>query len=304
MLSINRGEVDVTEGQQLTLDVRRDCDIEYLSRAERFIRAAVDGDTPFFVYFNHSLMHMPVIPRAEFKGASGQGDWADSLLELDADFGSLLDLLDELEVADDTLVVFAGDNGPEEILTWRGSPGFWEGSYFAGGEGNLRTPCIARWPGQIPAGKVSDDIMHITDWFTTLLHAAGVSEPDDRVIDGIDQLPWLTGATESSQRDGFIFWMGPEMYGVKWHNFKLTLVQQRYSTDAVGKLSSPHIINLITDPHEREPINAQHLHTWTLAHFQRLLKEFAATVQREQPIPAAAPLDFVPGPAENQTRTT
>ena len=135
MLEIKRGEPDVTEGEQLTLDVRRDCDAEYLRRAETFIRRSVQGDAPFFLYFNHSLLHMPVIPRAEFKGRSGQGDWADSLLELDTDFGTLLDLLDELDVADDTLVVFAGDNGPEDVLLWRGSPGYWEGSYFAGGRG-------------------------------------------------------------------------------------------------------------------------------------------------------------------------
>jgi hypothetical protein len=78
-------------------------------------------------------------------------------------------------------VVFAGDNGPEEVL-WRGTPGYWEGSYFAGGEGNLRTPCIVRWPGNLPGRRVSDEIMHVTDWFTTLLHAAGVPEPTDRVI--------------------------------------------------------------------------------------------------------------------------
>lgn len=76
------------------------------------------GDT------NHSLMHMPVVPRDEFRGRTGHGDWADSLVELDHDFGVLLDLLDELVIRDDTLVVFAGDNGPEEVVLWRGSPGY------------------------------------------------------------------------------------------------------------------------------------------------------------------------------------
>jgi arylsulfatase len=77
----------------LTLDVRRDCDKEYFTRSEAFIRRAVNAGTPFFVYFNHSMMHMPVIPRAEFKGNTGRGDQADSLLELDTDFGSVLILL-------------------------------------------------------------------------------------------------------------------------------------------------------------------------------------------------------------------
>jgi arylsulfatase len=139
MVEIRRGDGDVTEREQLTLDVRRDCDLDYLQRASEFIRAKAADRTPFFVYFNHSLMHMPVIAREEFAGKTGQGEWADSLLELDTGFGSLLNLLDELQLADTTLVVFAGDNGPEELLFGRGTPGYWEGSYFAGGEGNLRT---------------------------------------------------------------------------------------------------------------------------------------------------------------------
>jgi arylsulfatase len=90
--------------------------------------------------------------------------------------------------------------------------------------------------------------MHVTDWFTTLLRAAGVNEPTNRVIDGINQLPWLGGQDASSQREGYLYWMGPELYGVKWRNFKLALAVQKYSTDPVGKLPSPRLINLITDP--------------------------------------------------------
>jgi arylsulfatase len=296
MVQIKRGESDVTEGDQLTLDVRRDCDTEYLRRAEAFIRASVAGDTPFFVYFNHSLMHMPVIPREEFKGRSGQGDWADSLLELDADFGALLDLMDELAIADNTLVVFAGDNGPEDVLLWRGSPGYWEGSYFAGGEGNLRTPCIVRWPGHIQPGRSSNDIMHVTDWFTTIVHAAGLREPTDRVIDGVDQLDWLTGQANASQREGYIYWMGPEMYGVKWRNFKLVLVAQKYMQDPATKLPTPRLINLINDPQEREPVALPHLLTWVATHINRIISQFHTSLLREPLIPAGAPLDHVPGP--------
>lgn len=294
MLEIRRGEPDVTEGAQLTLETRRDCDLEYLRRAERHIRGTVAAGAPFFVYFNHSLMHLPVIPREEFKGRTRQGDWADSLVELDADFGTLLDLLDELSVADDTLVVFAGDNGPEETLLWRGTPGYWEGSYFAGGEGNLRTPCIVRWPGRVAPERVSDDIMHVTDWFTTLLRAAGVAAPSDRVIDGLDQLDWLTGRSAASARDGYIYWMGQEAYGAKWRNFKLVLVVQKYLTDAPAKLATPRLINLTIDPQEREPNSLPYGHSWTITHFNRLFDAYAASVAREPLIPAGAPLGHRP----------
>jgi arylsulfatase len=298
MVESKRGG-DTVEGEQLTLEVRRDCDLEYLRRAEAFIRRQVEGETPFFVYFNHSLMHMPVIPRAEFKGKTGQGDWADCLLQLDSDFGALLDLLDELGVAGDTLVVFAGDNGPEDVLLWRGTAGYWEGSYFAGGEGNLRTPCIARWPGHIQAGQVSNEIMHITDWFTTILHVAGLSEPADRAIDGVNQLDWLSGQTESSQREGYIYWMGAEMYGVKWRNFKLVLTAQTHMFGAATKLPTPRLINLITDPQEREPYSLPHLHSWAALHINRIIGAFHASIHDEPLIPAGAPLDHVPTAANH-----
>jgi arylsulfatase len=242
-------------------------------------------------------MHMPVIPREEFKGRTGQGDWADSLVELDADFGLLLDLLDSLDVADDTLVVFAGDNGPEEVLLWRGTPGYWEGSYFAGGEGNLRTPCIVRWPGHVPAGRASDEIMHVTDWFTTLVAATGAGLPQDRVIDGVNQLDWLTGTAAASKREGYLYWMGPELYGAKWRNFKLILISQKTMTDPQARLATPHLINLITDPQEREPLPLPYLHTWTATHLNKLIAEFQASAKEEPLIPMGAPLDHVPEPS-------
>ncbi len=183
-----------------------------------------------------------------------------------------------------------------------GHTGVLGGSYFAGGEGNLRTPCIVRWPDYIPGGRVSDEIMHVTDWFTTLLHAAGVPEPTDRVIDGVNQLAWLSGQRSSSLREGYLCWMGPELYGVKWRNFKLAFTVQKYSTDPVGKLSSPRIINLVADPQEREPLNLPYMHSWTVTHFNRLLGEYQASVKREAPARPGAPLDFVPSKAQQDTQ--
>jgi arylsulfatase len=159
---------------------------------------------------------------------------------------------------------------------------------------------MARWPGQIATGRVSDDIMHVTDWFTTILRVAGAEVPADRVIDGIDQLPWLGGQQAASAREGYLYWMGPELYGVKWRNFKLALTVQTYSTDPPGKLSSPRIINLVADPQEREPLNLPYMHSWTATHFNRLLADYQASIKREPPVPADAPLDFIPSRPHGQ----
>ncbi|MBN9088038.1 MAG: arylsulfatase [Reyranella sp.] len=280
--------------KQLTLDVRRDVDREFLDRGKAFMRRSVEAGKPFFLYFNHSLMHLPTIPRAEFKARSGQGEWADCLLQLDSDFGELLDTLRELKIDDNTIVVFSGDNGPEEMEPWRGHPGFFDGSYFTGMEGSLRTPCLVRYPGRVPAGRQSNDVVHITDMFPTLLQWAGATVPADRVIDGVDQRTFLEGRQEHSARDGFPYWMGETMYGVKWRNFKMVMYLQKTLTDPSVKLMTPHVVNLTVDPKERKPIDYPYIHSWTAVHFGRILRGFQASVGREPLIPAGAPLDHVP----------
>jgi arylsulfatase len=282
------------KNEQLTLELRRNIDREYEKRAFAFLRRSVQGRKPFFLYYNHSMMHLPNIPRDEFKGKSGYGDWADCLLELDGDFGKMLDLLDELGVADNTIVVFAGDNGPEEMMLYRGASGFYDGSYFTSSEGGLRTPCLIRWPGRIQANRESNEMVHVTDMFTTLLSLAGCSIPADRVIDGKDQSAFFKGQSEVSAREGVIIWVGPHLHGVKWKDYKALFIQTRYFFDSAPPLGFLKLIDLISDPKEREPINPQYLPTWVMAHCGRLLKEFQESVNREPPIPAGAPLDFVP----------
>jgi len=293
MLEAWRGAVP-RPTEQLDLDVRREVDAEFLRRADSFVRRSVEAGRPFLLYFNHSLMHMPTIPRAEFRGRSGQGDWADCLLELDSDFGTLLDLLDELGISDNTIVVFSGDNGPEQLEPWRGTSGVFDGSYFTAMEGSLRTPCLVRYPGKVAAQRSSNEIVHITDMFTTLLRWAGASEPDDRQIDGVDQRQFLEGGSDRSARDGFPFWMGAALHGVKWQNFKMKLFEQRNSLEPALPLASPHIINLTVDPKELNAIDLPYMHSWTAVHFGKILKDYAASVDREALVPAGAALDFIP----------
>ena len=142
-----------------------------------------------------------MLPRNEFVGKSTNGEWGDCLLMLDHDFGVLLDKLDDLAVAKDTIVVFCGDNGAEDHLAGRGTGGFFDGSYFSSAEGGIRTPFLVRWPGQINAGAESNEMVHVTDIFTTLLGFAGCEPPRDRLIDGIDQGSFFLGKQETSNRD-------------------------------------------------------------------------------------------------------
>lgn len=290
----SRKRESIRELEQLTIEVRRDIDVEYMKRAKAFLKRSTEAGKPFFLYFNHSMMHLPTISRAEFKAKPGHGEWADSLLELDTDFGTLLDYLKELGVADSTIVVFSGDNGPEEAAPWRGTAGYFEGSYFTGMEGSLRTPALVRYPSHVPPGQKSNEIVHITDMFTTLLLWAGLEVPRDRVIDGVDQRAFFEGKQACSNREGFPYWLGSELYGVKWRNFKTVLVKQKTLTEPAVRLPNPHLINLDTDPKEREPLDYPYLHTWVGAHVGKILGDFQQSVRRERLIPAGAPLDFVP----------
>lgn len=289
-----RDGVRELKDQQMTKDLRRDVDLEYSRRGIGFMRRSVDARKPFLLYYNHSLMHMPTIPRAEFAGQSANGDWADCLLELDHDFGVLLDTLDELGIADNTIVVLAGDNGAEEKILWRGSPGVFEGSYFTASEGGLRTPCLIRWPGRVPGGRSSNELVHQVDMFPTLLGWAGAKVPDDRVIDGIDQSMFFCGQQSESRREGCIVWVRDRIHAVKWRNFKVRYSRQRYFDDETHMLTNPDVINLITDPKERESQNPELLHSWVQFHANRLTREFSNSLTQEPPIPAGAPLGYSP----------
>ena len=158
----------------------------------------------------------------------------------------------------------------------------------------MRTPCIIRYPGHVPAGRESNEVVHITDMFTTLVRWSGSDVPSDRVIDGVDQRAFLEGRQETSNRDGFPFWMGETLFGVKWKNFKVIFQQQKYLNEPALRLSTPHIINLLADPKERKPYNLPYLHSWVLAHVGRMMREYHDSLVREPLIPAGAALDHVP----------
>jgi arylsulfatase len=155
------------------LEQRRLIDAEITRRTADFMRRSVEADRPFYAYVPYTLVHFPSLPNPAFAGRTGFGDFPDALAEMDANVGTLLDAVDDLGIAEDTIVVFTSDNGPESTWPWQGSSGPWRGYYFTHMEGSLRTPFIIRWPGRIAAGRVSNEIVHEVDTFTTLRRSPG-----------------------------------------------------------------------------------------------------------------------------------
>jgi arylsulfatase A-like enzyme len=150
---------------ELNLETRRTMEAEITNRAVEFIKRNASSSKPFYAYVSSSMVHMPTLPNPEFAGKTGNGDWADCLAELDYRTGQILDAIKEAGVEDNTVVIFASDNGPEATDPWEGDSGPWRGTYFTAMEASLRAPFIIRWPGKVPAGRVSNEIVHIVDMY-------------------------------------------------------------------------------------------------------------------------------------------
>ena len=262
---------------------RRQFDATCFRLATDFIDEAVADERPFFAYLPLAFPHFPAVPHPDFAGLTGNGDFADSMVENDTRVGSLLDHLDDLGIADETVVIYTSDNGAEDVLPWRGWTGPWGGSYFTAMEGCLRVPFIARWPGRIPAGTVSNEICHATDLFTTLASLAGADLPADRPIDGVDLLGFLTGERGESGRDHVLGFVGDELHAVKWRNWKLHFVWQEYMLDPPVRLTIPRAFNLFDDPRERHDIFLPS-NTWLQRPVMARVAEFRASTERHPPI--------------------
>ena len=227
---------------ELNLDTRRTMEAEITNRAVDFIQRNAASTKPFYAYISSSMVHMPTLPNPEFAGKTGNGDWADCLAEMDYRTGQILDAIKSAGIENNTIVIFASDNGPEATDPWEGDSGPWRGTYFTAMEASLRAPFIIRWPGKVPAGRVSNEIVHIVDMYPTLARVGGAKIPDDRPIDGVDQLDFFLGQQENSSREGFPAYVADRLSAVKWHNWKMHLIWQveyvRPASDAAGSQDS------------------------------------------------------------------
>jgi arylsulfatase len=288
------------------LDYRPLIDRDLTDRAISFMKRQAEARNPFFVYLPYTATHFPALPHPDFVGKSGKGQWGDMLMQIDSYTGELLDTIDELGIAENTIFIFTADNGPEALdygetsmtveTALHGSPGPWRATLFTGYEGALRVPFVIRWPGKIEAGRVSDEIVHEMDLFPTLAAIAGGAVPQDRPIDGIDMSDFLLGKTEKSGREGFIVYMGNDVFGVKWRDWKLHFKEQSGWNGVLREYTMPRLYNLINDPQEKD--NVLFPHTWVPKAALPQLMEHVASLKQYPPIPAGAPDPYEP-PAPN-----
>ncbi|WP_373047004.1 arylsulfatase [Vulgatibacter sp.] len=267
------------------LEERRLIDAELTRRSIDFMERQVKAKKPFFVFTSLTQPHLPSLPNPAFVGKTGNGDWADMLAELDFNAGQLLDAVDRLGVRGDTIVVFTSDNGAEFLEPWAGWPGPWRGAYNTALEGGLRVPFLIRWPGHVPAGRVSNEIVHGVDMFPTLARLTGARVPRDRIIDGVDQSAFFLGRADKSARESFPIWNQDILMAVKWRNWKVHFYRQDNMLEPPLELLVPHIINLYTDPREETPT----VDTWVLSPVLEVVAAFEKSVKKEPLIPMGTP---------------
>jgi arylsulfatase len=274
------------------LPMRRRIDSDLTARARGFMRRQVKARKPFFAYVPLTQLHYPTIPHRSFSGKTGAGDFADSMVEMDYRVGQMLDEIASLGIAENTLVIFASDNGPEFRRPWRGTAGPWAGTYHTSLEGALRAPFMIRWPGHVPAGGVSDEIVHVTDLYPTLARVAGAKVPTDRLIDGIDQLDFFFGKRTKPGRDGFVYYIKQELRAVKWRNWKMHLVWEPEPNAGPNHLESPYVFNLTQDPKEETDVNTAA--SWVRTPMRRMMHAFQESLKKHPAIPPGAPDDYNP----------
>jgi arylsulfatase len=271
-------------------------DRDITDRAMDFMRRSSGGDQPFFLFIPYTQTHLPVEPHPDLKGSTGNGHWADVLAQTDSYVGDLLDTVDDLGIRENTLFIFTADNGPEGVVPHQGFSGPWRGSYFTGLEGSLRVPFLARWPGQIPPGLVSNEIVHEMDLFTTFAALSGGEVPADRVIDGVDQSDFFLGRSEESARESVVVYVGNELYGVKWRNWKMMVKEiNTIAGDPIRSYGVPLFYNLLLDPKEEYPVLYAPPNFWVRYPAGEVLVEHAQSLQNEPPIPPGTTDPYLPG---------
>ncbi|MEJ2138834.1 MAG: arylsulfatase [Gammaproteobacteria bacterium] len=262
-------------------------DDETSDRAIQFIRESHAAGKPFFVWWSGTRMHFRTHVKPELRGISGQDEYSDGMVEHDMHIGKFLALLDELGIAENTIVMYSTDNGPH-MNTWpdAGMTPF-RNEKNSNWEGGWRVPAFVRWPGKIPAGEITNEIVHHMDWLPTFAAAAGNPDVTQQLLkgqkmgkrkykvhlDGYNILPLLTGETDESQRESiFYFSDDGDLTALRYEDWKLIFMEQkamggfRVWMEPFVPLRVPLMFNLRRDPYEKAEITSNTYYDWVLDH--------------------------------------
>jgi arylsulfatase len=267
-------------------------DDETSDRAIEFIKEQHKAGKPWFVWWNGTRMHFRTHVKKEMRGISGQDEYSDGMVEHDMHVGKFLKLLDELKIADNTIVMYSTDNGPH-MNTWPDAAMTpFRGEKNTNWEGGWRVPAMVRWPGHIEAGSVSNDIMHHMDWLPTFVAAAGNSNVKKELLsgktagkrsykvhlDGYNFLPYLTGKVKTSPRkEIFYFSDDGDMTALRYNDWKVVFMEQRAEAtfqswrEPFVTLRIPLLFNLRRDPYERGMVTSNTYDDWFLDRVYLLL---------------------------------
>ncbi len=276
------GDGRIEDTGPLTQQRMETVDTEFLEAALGFMDQSADAGEPFFLWFNSTRMHVWTHLTDEAMGVTGQGIYADGLVEHDGHVGLLLDKLDELGITDNTIVLYTTDNGAETFTWPDGGMIPWRGEKNTTWEGGFRVPMMVKWPARIEAGQISNDIIEMTDWLPTILAAAGNPNIKEQLLaghqagdkrfnvhlDGYNMLPLFTGQTDQNPRaEKFYFTDDGSLSALRWNDWKVMFSQQRAHgfdvwIEPYTTLRVPKIYNLRRDPFERAELEAYDYAGW------------------------------------------
>jgi arylsulfatase len=282
------GKQTIEDTGPLTIERMRTCDDEFVGAAQDFIKRQHKAQKPWFVWLNTTHMHLRTHTKKESVGQAGrwQSRYHDTMIDHDAHVGQMLDLLDELGVAKDTIVLYSTDNGPHMNSWPDGAMTPFRSEKNTNWEGAFRVPALLRWPGKVPAGSVSNDIVSHHDWLPTFLAAAGDPHVVEKLrsgheangkkfkvhVDGYNLLPFLTGKDKENPRKGFIYFNDDgDLVALRYDNWKMVFMEQRTKgtlevwADPFVPLRVPKLFNLRTDPFERADTTSNSYWDWYLS---------------------------------------
>ena len=273
----------------LTIKRMETIDDETTAAAIGFMQKQVQAGKPFFVWMNTTHMHLYTHVRPDMRGKSGISEYLDTMIQHDQDVGKLLKAVDDLKIANDTIVIYTTDNGPHMNSWPDGAMTPFRSEKDTNWEGAFRVPAVIRWPGHIKPGQISNEIFSGLDWFPTLLAAAGDPGVTDRLLkgwkaksggltykvhlDGYDQLPYLEGKQPKSARKEFFYFDDDGgLVAVRSGDMKFVFCEQRMpGTLAIWAepfvcLRAPKMYNLRMDPYERADITSNTYYEWMMRH--------------------------------------